>query len=176
MNKIKPLDFVRVKKDLSKRKMTVISSKLEKGVFDLKFKDSQELVDETQYHMGLVTEVSDRGAASIIWIGSTGLHNAWWNPEDLEVVDNLPNVLTRELAHPMGGNGRKANTFFPVNSESVEVEEQMLFRGQFSQEIPYNVGDVMALNTDSDTIFVKVVDTNSNMKTREKMNISTVIK
>lgn len=66
---------------------------------------------------GIITEVGGSGI-SIDFIGpSNGEKNAWWVRGELEVIDNLPNVLARNMAHPFGSNKRTVDTFFPIDNK-----------------------------------------------------------
>ena len=88
---IKPLDFVRINSNC-----------------DMYSCDNEKYV-------GLVTEVDGiGGSCSVEWLGEGNkhLHNAWWEPEELQKEDSLPNLLTREMAHPFGQNREKADEFY----------------------------------------------------------------
>ena len=74
--------------------------------------------------VGLITEVGsfNNGAeeiwqASIAWVGSKESKVAWWLENEVIVIDSLPNVLTRKLAHPFGNNQDKANKFYPIKTD-----------------------------------------------------------
>lgn len=65
----------------------------------------------------LVNEVTE-GGVSITFIGeSKGEKNAWWNPAQLKVVDNLPNLLARKIAHPFGDGRKYVDTYFPIGDK-----------------------------------------------------------
>jgi hypothetical protein len=87
---IKPLDFIRPKGNLNKVGMiTEISSFLTNK-------------DEIYYQ------------ASVEWIGgSDGLHSAWWGMNEIEVIDSLPRLLSRELAHPFGSGEKYIDNCYP---------------------------------------------------------------
>jgi len=57
-------------------------------------------------NIGIITEVSTSGGqntASIEFLNSfKGEKSAWWHKDEFEIIDNLPDLLSRELAHPMG--------------------------------------------------------------------------
>ncbi len=112
-NTIKPLDFVRVKKNIAENLPTVVL-KLSKPVQQATIKYEIRNVDPEQKNVGLVTEVNREGGISIEWIGKAGLKNAWWNPDELEIVDSLPNLLVREMAHPFGNNKSSASEYYPI--------------------------------------------------------------
>lgn len=52
--------------------------------------------------------------ACIDFIGTnlTQERNAWWYEEELQVIDSLPHLLARELAHPFGRGLEMADKFF----------------------------------------------------------------
>ncbi len=55
--------------------------------------------------LAIIQETNDHGKqASIEYIGrcETGEHNAWWDADDLTVIDSLPHLLARCVAHPFG--------------------------------------------------------------------------
>jgi len=70
-------------------------------------------------HIGIITEVSrTQGirSASIEFIGgpyyetsesgglSMCLKSAWWHADEFEIIDSLPDLLSRELKHPFGNS------------------------------------------------------------------------
>lgn len=72
--------------------------------------------------IGMVTEISSfentNGGitfqASIKWIGgSNGLPTAWWQIQQLDIVDNLARLLMRELAHPFGTGKEYIDRCYP---------------------------------------------------------------
>lgn len=110
---IKPLDFVRIKKDAVERTPVLVlklsgPNKGESIAYEIRE------IDPEQKNVGLVTEVNREGGISIEWIGKAGLKNAWWNPDELEIVDSLPNLLVREMAHPFGNNKSSASEYYPI--------------------------------------------------------------
>lgn len=105
---MKPLDFVRVKEGITKN-----STRLQIRSSGLSIKEESSLVDPGQRNVGIVKEVGSDGRASVIWIGESELYNAWWEPDMLEVVDSLPNLLAKNMADPFGFNGERADEFFP---------------------------------------------------------------
>lgn len=107
---IKPLDFVRTKGTVTRR-------------WDSEQKPITEQVSTD--NIGIVTEVSlptpNRPwmQASVVWIDrnpdvSNGLFNACWHEDDLIVLNNLPNLLTKAMAHPFGNNQIGADIIFPI--------------------------------------------------------------
>lgn len=62
-----------------------------------------DIVRHTSGAVGMITEGS--GSFSIRWLGSHNIKSAWWSPDEgLEVIDNLPNFLARNMAHPFDNN------------------------------------------------------------------------
>jgi len=54
--------------------------------------------------------------ASITFIGDLNPgkeKNAWWKEGELEVIDNLPSLLARELPHPFGDGKVHALKAYP---------------------------------------------------------------
>lgn len=108
--KIQPLDFVRVRRGLEKNNAYITFS-LEKGMM---MSEKREPVDPGEKNLGIVCEINESGNAAVEWIGESNLYNAWWDPDCLEIVDSLPNLLAREIAHPFGNGQKNVNSFFPV--------------------------------------------------------------
>jgi hypothetical protein len=78
-------------------------------------------LDFVQTRMGsiaLVTETHPPGnglprQASISFIGpSQGEKSAWWDEDDLEVIDSLPRLLAAATLHPFGHGRADVETFF----------------------------------------------------------------
>ncbi len=71
-----------------------------------------DFVKTPEGRIAIVTETvtDDNGhRASIEFIGRDGddhEKNSWWEDGELVVIDNLPYLLAREVAHPFG-SGRK---------------------------------------------------------------------
>lgn len=107
---IKPLDFVRPKGVRWKGEPVVIIYQNDGMVSFASYLGEPY---PNQY-VGLVTEVNKSGECSIEWLGEGNkhLHNAWWKQEELQKEDSLPNLLAREMAHPFGENGEKADEFY----------------------------------------------------------------
>jgi hypothetical protein len=76
-----------------------------------------DFVKTPKGNIAIIVEMSGSGA-SIEFIGNIDRFkrekSAWWDAEELVVIDNLPNLLTRSLAHPFGGGG-SPDTHFPIN-------------------------------------------------------------
>jgi len=58
--------------------------------------------------IGMITEVSTTQgiySASVEFLNCfTGEKTAWWNDDEFEIIDNLPDLLARELKHPFGND------------------------------------------------------------------------
>lgn len=69
--------------------------------------------------IAIITETNLNGKeASIDYINGLNPsqeHNAWWLEEELKVIDSLPNLLARSMAHPFGCGGTDVETFFKIN-------------------------------------------------------------
>lgn len=107
--KIQPLDFVRVKKGLEKNS-SYLTVSLAKGIT---LSDEKEPVDPGEKNVGLVCEIDKSGEVSVEWIGESNLYNAWWDPDCLEIVDSLPNLLAREISNHFGHGRNMVDSFFP---------------------------------------------------------------
>jgi len=65
-------------------------------------------------NIGIVTETNGvGGTCSVSWIiKKTGLHNAWWNQDELIKVNNLPNMIAKSFAIPFAGNEDTVDEFY----------------------------------------------------------------
>ena len=57
--------------------------------------------------VGMITEVSTTQGthtASVRWIGGTENKCAWWDADEFKIIDNLADLLARELAHPFSND------------------------------------------------------------------------
>ena len=108
---LKPLDFVRVRPEYFESNPEVsIRLPLGQPVFVSPDQEKQER-DDKRNNIGLVTETNGT-AASVDWlVEGTGLKNAWWVESDLEVINNLPALLSNRLAHPFGGNTNQGDQY-----------------------------------------------------------------
>lgn len=127
MEKLKPLDFVSPNFNIEKliqdrlRGMVMIGSGVVQFHKDLSVLDQDPIRKSIERELnlqtaaiGIITE-TDGLTASVSWIGeSYGLHNAWWDAKDLNVIDNLPRILSNNLAHPFGKNEKQGDLYFPV--------------------------------------------------------------
>lgn len=67
--------------------------------------------------IALVMEIRGNDV-SIEYIGeSKGEKNAWWVSNQLKVIDSLPNLLARKMAHPFSHGRESVNTFFPIGDK-----------------------------------------------------------
>lgn len=73
--------------------------------------------------IGIITEISTYKAvgdkvveqASIAWIGGeNGLYSAWWPSSHLDIIDSLPRILSRNLAHPFGDGKKFVDESYPL--------------------------------------------------------------
>ena len=54
-------------------------------------------------NVGMITEVSANQTASIEFLlPYKGEKSAWWAKHEIMIIDSLPDLLSRELKHPMG--------------------------------------------------------------------------
>lgn len=76
-----------------------------------------DFVKTPKGNFAIIQEVSESGA-SIEFIGEVPKFNreksAWWDVEELQIIDNLPNLLARTMAHPFGTGHAVCNTHFPI--------------------------------------------------------------
>lgn len=75
--------------------------------------------------IGIVTEVTSNMysentylySASVTWLGnipkSKGLKSAWWLETSLILVDSLPRILLKTMAHPFGHGAKYIDKAFP---------------------------------------------------------------
>ena len=74
-----------------------------------------DIVRTPKNAIAVVTETNTGGqSVSIVFIGenTTGEHNAWWNASDLTVIDSIPKILAKEMAHPFGNGKKDVELFF----------------------------------------------------------------
>jgi hypothetical protein len=77
--------------------------------------------------IGMITEIGSftntKGGttyqASIEWLdkGNHYLPTAWWQHQELEVVDNLSRLLSRSTVHPFGNGKEYIDECYPKNPE-----------------------------------------------------------
>jgi len=67
-----------------------------------------DFVKTKKGNIGMITEVSTtqgRRSASISFLGTFEDEKyAWWGKDEFEIIDNLPDLLSRNLKHPLGIN------------------------------------------------------------------------
>lgn len=65
-----------------------------------------------------VTTIQGEIEISITFIGYNNTEkNAWWREDELEVIDSLPHILAKTMAHPMDSECRKtAEELFSIAS------------------------------------------------------------
>lgn len=104
-SKIKPLDFVKAKPYTDTEYRIQICPA---------FKQIRKEKKRIPREIGIVTEVCPDGRMSVEWIGgSKTLHNSWWEPDKLIKIDSLPNLISRNMAHPFGNNKKYVDEFYP---------------------------------------------------------------
>lgn len=86
--KIKPLDFVKTPKG----NIAIVTE-----------------IHEKDYGSGIDVCVEFLGGGN-----PSNEHNAWWDSSELKVVDNLPSLLSRNLAHPFGDGEEPALKIYPI--------------------------------------------------------------
>lgn len=106
--KIKPLDFVRPVSYIGSAPIININTG------EIKYSNTEGFIDDSKF-IGIVTEVSN-GYFSVSWIGKYQIKCAWWSEEELEVVDNLLNLLPRDMTHPFGSNKDMPDKIFPITN------------------------------------------------------------
>lgn len=80
-----------------------------------------DFVKTPKGNIAIVKEISEIGygsgiSVSIEFLGGgnpSNERNAWWDASDLKVLDNLPSLLARNLAHPLDG-GELALKIYPI--------------------------------------------------------------
>jgi hypothetical protein len=81
-----------------------------------------DFVKTKQGNIAIITETNDEGSeASLEFIGNGNPHllsqninekSAWWDANELTVIDSLPYLLSRTMAHPFGEGADDAEHFF----------------------------------------------------------------
>lgn len=112
---IRPFDIVRPTPEFVDRKLRATLTIVVDGNLD--FHVARDNVDSEQREqllksVGIVTETNGHDC-HIEWFDKgTGLHNAWWDEKDLEVVNNLVVILADCMSHPFGTNTKQGEKFF----------------------------------------------------------------
>lgn len=76
--------------------------------------DKSNVIKDTKNHIGLVKEVSPLKRVSVIWIGNTYSKVEWFSRREVETVDNLANLLAREMAIFREDGKDNADKFYPI--------------------------------------------------------------
>lgn len=76
-----------------------------------------DFVKTPKGNFAIIREVSESGA-SIEFIGEVPMFNreksAWWDAEELQIIDSLPNLLARTMSHPFGAGDSAGDKHFPI--------------------------------------------------------------
>lgn len=76
-----------------------------------------DFVKTPKGNFAIIREVSESGA-SIEFIGEVSMFNheknAWWDAEELQIIDSLPNLLARTMSHPFGTGDSAGDKHFPI--------------------------------------------------------------
>lgn len=69
--------------------------------------------------IGFITETNNGGKqASVRFIKTLNPkneYNAWYNKDELEVIDSIPRMLAEATCHPFGSGKDDVNEFFEIN-------------------------------------------------------------
>jgi hypothetical protein len=76
--------------------------------------DESKVIKDTENHIGLVKEVSPWKRVSVMWIGNTYSRRAWFSFDEVETIDNMANLLTREMANLREYGKDNADKFYPI--------------------------------------------------------------
>ena len=114
---IRPFDIVRPTSEFVDRELTRLAMstiRVDQGdVISVtgEFMDTDQLKSWLKA-VGIVTE-TDGKTCHIEWFDKhTNLKNAWWDENDLLVVNNLAVVLCDAMAHPFGANTEQGEKFY----------------------------------------------------------------
>lgn len=70
------------------------------------------------WHYGMITETSGY-VASVVWFEKqTDLKAAWWEKNELTVVNNAAAIIANEMAHPFGGNRKQSDLLFGIKNDA----------------------------------------------------------
>lgn len=90
-----------------------------------------DIVKTPKGSIAVITETNSKGTeASISFFrgfDSTNEKNAWWYEGELQIVDNLPRLLSEAMAHPFGNGAADVERFFGDGEEaakSLDEEEE----------------------------------------------------
>ncbi|KKN20176.1 hypothetical protein LCGC14_0938350 [marine sediment metagenome] len=80
-----------------------------------------DIVKTPKGGIAFITETNDDGQkASINYINGLNIgheHNAWWDKEELEVIDSIPRLLAGATCHPFGDGKADVVKFFKIYNE-----------------------------------------------------------
>ena len=66
--------------------------------------------------IGFITETNNNGKkASISYINNLNIgneHNAWWDEDEIEVIDSIPRLIADATCHPFGKGSKDVESFF----------------------------------------------------------------
>lgn len=66
--------------------------------------------------IAFITETNDNGKkASISYINDLNIgneHNAWWDVNELDVIDSIPRLIAYATCHPFGRGSKDVKAFF----------------------------------------------------------------
>lgn len=70
------------------------------------------------WHYGMITETCGC-EADVEWFEKkTGLYNAWWEKEELTVVNNAVAIIANQMAHPFGGNEEQGDLLVGIKNDT----------------------------------------------------------
>lgn len=77
-----------------------------------------DFVKTPKGNIAIISETNHNGnEASIRFIGGgnpNGEHNAWWDKEDLLVIDSLPHLIGSMTLHPFGNGEKDLERYYGV--------------------------------------------------------------
>lgn len=78
-----------------------------------------DIVKTKKGALAIVQEISSDGSIAIEFIGASNAaneKNAWWDDGELTVIDSIPWILSRTMAHPFGDGHKQAKRIFGVKA------------------------------------------------------------
>lgn len=107
---IRPFDIVRPKSEFVSNFLTrkaMSSIRVDQG--DNVIEVSAEFMDDNQIKqwlgaVGMVTDTNGHKCCVKWFDKGTGLHTAWWEEGDLDIVNNLADIFADVMAHNYGSN------------------------------------------------------------------------
>ena len=80
------------------------------------FTTVQDVKDVIKGGIAFITETNNNGKqANISYINNLNIgkeHNAWWNEDELEVIDSIPRLIADATCHPFGKGSEDVKKFF----------------------------------------------------------------